>query len=93
MGIRIDGKALAEKMQEDMKQEVKELKTKGITPGLVVLLVGENPASQTYVKNKEIDESAQTRRNNQRGRNWPYGKFKQYEPLLLVYFRTGQVTG
>ena len=47
MGIRIDGKALAEKMQEDMKQEVKELKTKGITPGLVVLLVGENPASQT----------------------------------------------
>lgn len=54
MGIRIDGKALAEKMQEDMKQEVKELKTKGITPGLVVLLVGENPASQTYVKNKEL---------------------------------------
>ena len=54
MGIQNDGKALAEKMQEDMKQEVKELKTKVITPGLVVLLVGENPASQTYVNNKEL---------------------------------------
>ena len=33
MGIRIDGKALAEKMQEDKKKEFKELKTKWIKPG------------------------------------------------------------
>lgn len=49
----MDGKALADEMQIDMQEMVAELKNKGITPGLVVLLVGENPASQTYVKNKE----------------------------------------
>lgn len=40
-------------MQVEMFKTVEGLKEKGITPGLVVLLVGENPASQTYVKNKE----------------------------------------
>lgn len=40
-------------MQVEMQEMVTELKNKGITPGLVVLLVGENSASQTYVKNKE----------------------------------------
>ncbi|MDT1958135.1 bifunctional methylenetetrahydrofolate dehydrogenase/methenyltetrahydrofolate cyclohydrolase [Carnobacterium divergens] len=49
----MDGKGLADEMQIDMQEMVAELKNKGITPGLVVLLVGENPASQTYVKNKE----------------------------------------
>lgn len=49
----MDGKGLADEMQIDMQEMVAELKKKGITPGLVVLLVGENPASQTYVKNKE----------------------------------------
>lgn len=54
MGVRIDGKELAEKMQEEMKTEVQELIATGVTPGLVVLLVGEDPASRTYVKNKEL---------------------------------------
>lgn len=54
MGIKIDGKALADKIQADLKIEVEELAAKEIRPGLVVLLVGENPASQTYVKNKEL---------------------------------------
>ncbi|WP_074403410.1 bifunctional methylenetetrahydrofolate dehydrogenase/methenyltetrahydrofolate cyclohydrolase [Carnobacterium divergens] len=49
----MDGKGLADEIQVEMQEMVTELKNKGITPGLVVLLVGENPASQTYVKNKE----------------------------------------
>lgn len=49
----IDGKALAEKMQADLKTKTDKLIKKGITPGLVVILVGEDPASQVYVKNKE----------------------------------------
>ncbi len=49
----MDGKGLADEMQVEMQEMVTELKNKGITPGLVVLLVGENSASQTYVKNKE----------------------------------------
>ncbi|MEF9936036.1 bifunctional methylenetetrahydrofolate dehydrogenase/methenyltetrahydrofolate cyclohydrolase [Carnobacterium sp.] len=49
----MDGKGLADEMQVEMFRTVEGLKEKGITPGLVVLLVGENPASQTYVKNKE----------------------------------------
>ncbi|MGX7195610.1 bifunctional methylenetetrahydrofolate dehydrogenase/methenyltetrahydrofolate cyclohydrolase [Enterococcus olivae] len=54
MGVLINGKELAEKMQEEIRLEVQQLKEKGLQPGLVVLLVGENPASQTYVKNKEL---------------------------------------
>lgn len=50
----INGRELADKMQEEMKQEVSQLAKEGIRPGLVVLLVGENPASKTYVKNKDL---------------------------------------
>ncbi|WP_442774108.1 bifunctional methylenetetrahydrofolate dehydrogenase/methenyltetrahydrofolate cyclohydrolase [Lactococcus hircilactis] len=49
----IDGKALAETLQRHLKDEVEALVKKGIVPGLVVILVGENPASQVYVRNKE----------------------------------------
>lgn len=48
----IDGKALAQKTRNDVKARAAALKAKGITPGLAVLLVGENPASQVYVRNK-----------------------------------------
>ena len=48
----IDGKAIAQAIQDELTQEVAELKEKGIVPGLATLLVGENPASQTYVKMK-----------------------------------------
>jgi len=51
----IDGKALATKTKEALKQRVADLKNKGITPGLAVILVGENPASQIYVRGKEQD--------------------------------------
>ncbi len=49
----IDGKQLAQKRREEIKLAVDELKTKGIVPGLAVILVGEDPASQVYVRNKE----------------------------------------
>lgn len=54
MGILINGKELAEKMQADLTAETARLKEQGIVPGLVVLLVGEDKASQTYVRNKEL---------------------------------------
>lgn len=53
MAELIDGKKLANLMQEQMKNEVAELKQRGIVPGLVVLLVGDNSASQVYVRNKD----------------------------------------
>ncbi|HGK7885300.1 bifunctional 5,10-methylene-tetrahydrofolate dehydrogenase/ 5,10-methylene-tetrahydrofolate cyclohydrolase [Streptococcus pyogenes] len=50
----IDGKALAQKMQQELAAKVNNLKQKkGIAPGLAVILVGDDPASQVYVRNKE----------------------------------------
>ena len=50
----IDGKALSNRLRESIKSRVEELKSrKGITPGLTVILVGNNPASAVYVRNKE----------------------------------------
>ena len=54
----IDGKALAAKMQAELKVRVEKLKASGIIPGLIVILVGENPASQIYVRNKERQATA-----------------------------------
>lgn len=48
----IDGKAIAQQVREDLKQEVKALATRGIQPGLAVIVVGENPASKVYVGQK-----------------------------------------
>ena len=49
----IDGKQVAADMREELKAEVAKLKPKGIVPGLGVILVGEDPASQSYVTAKE----------------------------------------
>ena len=49
----IDGKQLAQKRREEIKRTVEQLKAKGIVPGLAVVLVGEDAASQIYVRNKE----------------------------------------
>ncbi|XWK86903.1 MAG: bifunctional methylenetetrahydrofolate dehydrogenase/methenyltetrahydrofolate cyclohydrolase FolD [Phormidium sp.] len=50
----LDGKALAQKIQAELKQQVEELTPKiGRPPGLAVLMVGDNPASAAYVRNKE----------------------------------------
>lgn len=50
----IDGKAVAAKVREEISEKVKKLtETSGVTPGLAVIIVGENPASQVYVRNKK----------------------------------------
>jgi methylenetetrahydrofolate dehydrogenase (NADP+) / methenyltetrahydrofolate cyclohydrolase len=49
----IDGKQVATDMQAELKKEVAKLKKQGIVPGLGVILVGEDPASQSYVTAKE----------------------------------------
>jgi methylenetetrahydrofolate dehydrogenase (NADP+)/methenyltetrahydrofolate cyclohydrolase len=48
----IDGKAVAESVLEEVGRETAELKAKGITPGLAVVLVGDDPASSVYVGSK-----------------------------------------
>ena len=48
----IDGKAFAAKVRASVAEHVAALKAKGVTPGLAVVLVGEDPASQVYVRNK-----------------------------------------
>ena len=49
---RIDGNALSQKLRADVTLRTTALKARGITPGLAVIVVGENPASQVYVRNK-----------------------------------------
>lgn len=49
---RIDGIALSHKLRAEVTNRTAALKAKGITPGLAVILVGENSASQVYVRNK-----------------------------------------
>ena len=49
----IDGKKVAADIKEELKKEIETLASKGITPGLAVVLVGEDPASKKYVSNKE----------------------------------------
>lgn len=49
----IDGKKIATKVRNSLKQRISELKADGITPGLAVILIGDDPASQAYVRMKE----------------------------------------
>ena len=53
MAQLLDGKIMAAELEAELKQRVEALAEKGCTPGLTVILVGEDPASQTYVSNKE----------------------------------------
>ena len=48
----IDGNALSRQLRTEVSERVSALKAQGLTPGLAVILVGENPASQVYVRNK-----------------------------------------
>ena len=52
MAVLIDGKELARKIRMELKDEVTELKEKGINPKLAVIMVGDDKASKVYVKNK-----------------------------------------
>ena len=49
----IDGKAMAAELADTIKSEAEELTAKGHQPGLAVVIVGEHPASQVYVRNKQ----------------------------------------
>lgn len=51
--VMMDGKALSQKIRGQILAETTELKKQGIVPGLAVIIVGEDPASQIYVRNKE----------------------------------------
>ena len=54
MGKIIDGKAISAGLYEEMRQEVEQMeKQYGRRPGLTVIIVGKDPASQVYVQNKE----------------------------------------
>lgn len=52
MAVVMDGKALSQKIREKVKIEVEKLKEKNIFPKLAVIMVGEDPASKVYVRNK-----------------------------------------
>lgn len=55
MAQRIEGKKLAAQIKQNMAAEVQALKARGIVPCLAVILVGNDPASATYVRGKERD--------------------------------------
>ncbi len=52
VGIKIDGVVIAQSVKDRVKKAVEELKTQGIAPCLATILIGDNPASTTYVRNK-----------------------------------------
>ncbi len=49
----IDGKAIAQKTHSESKAAIAELKARGVTPGLAVVLIGDDPASRAYVRSKD----------------------------------------
>ena len=51
----IDGNALASQVRNDVAHRVQALKARGVQPHLAIVLVGENPASQVYVRSKVAD--------------------------------------
>jgi len=53
MAKLIDGRAIAEKVYIDLRREIAELKAKYVSPGLAVVLVGDDPASRAYVRSKD----------------------------------------
>ena len=53
MAIIMDGKAVSAAVRAEVAAEVEELKARGITPGLAVIIVGDDPASRVYVNNKK----------------------------------------
>ncbi|HHV51057.1 MAG TPA: bifunctional methylenetetrahydrofolate dehydrogenase/methenyltetrahydrofolate cyclohydrolase FolD [Candidatus Avimonas sp.] len=55
MAVIIDGKAVADRVRSEVAMEVQQLKSRGITPGLAVIIVGDDPASRVYVDNKKKD--------------------------------------
>src|SRR5574344_644202 len=63
--VIIDGKAIADEVKADVAAKVAELKARGVTPCLAVVLVGDNPASVSYVtgKRKALEEAGMADRS------------------------------
>jgi methylenetetrahydrofolate dehydrogenase (NADP+) / methenyltetrahydrofolate cyclohydrolase len=53
MAKLIDGRAVAHKVYADLRNDIADLKTKGVMPGLAVILIGDDPASRSYVRSKD----------------------------------------
>lgn len=53
MAIRMEGKAVSEKLRQEIKEETAQMKDGGIVPGLAVVIVGSDPGSLIYVRNKK----------------------------------------
>src|SRR5436309_6615037 len=53
MGNLIDGRAIADKVYVDLRAQIAELKSNGVTPGIAVVLVGDDPSSRAYVRSKD----------------------------------------
>src|SRR6476620_8024570 len=53
MAKLIDGRAIAERVYAELRDEIASLKSRGATPGLAVVLVGDDPASRAYVRSKD----------------------------------------
>ncbi len=51
-GLLLDGKRISHEIQEELRPRIEALRSQNMTPGLAVVLVGDNPASQIYVRNK-----------------------------------------
>ena len=51
-GLALDGKKISREIQEELRPRIEALRSQGNAPGLAVVLVGDNPASQIYVRNK-----------------------------------------
>ena len=49
----LDGKMVSQRIKDELKAEVNEMKAKGIVPGLAVIIVGDDPASRVYVNSKK----------------------------------------
>jgi methylenetetrahydrofolate dehydrogenase (NADP+)/methenyltetrahydrofolate cyclohydrolase len=49
----IDGRAVAQKVYAELREEIANLKSQGSIPGLAVILIGDDPASRTYVRAKD----------------------------------------
>ena len=50
----IDGKAIAQRLRAELAVRVARLRDAGIVPGLAVVIVGDDPASKVYVRNKSL---------------------------------------
>jgi methylenetetrahydrofolate dehydrogenase (NADP+)/methenyltetrahydrofolate cyclohydrolase len=56
--VIMDGKGLAAKLRQDIALNVDKLKSRGISPGLAVILVGNDPASRIYVSHRKKTASS-----------------------------------